>query len=51
MIVNSPAGFTLLLWWHVQVLFQYCPTELLDNNYRRQLVLEEITRYQVRAQH
>jgi 2',5'-phosphodiesterase len=31
-----------------QVLFKYCPTELLDNNYRRQLVLEEAQRYQVR---
>jgi 2',5'-phosphodiesterase len=30
-----------------QVLFKYCPTELLDNNYRRQLVLEEVLRYQV----
>lgn len=30
-----------------QVLFSYCPTELLDNNYRRQLVLEEVKRYQV----
>jgi 2',5'-phosphodiesterase len=30
-----------------QVLFKYCPTELLDNNYRRQLVLEEVARYQV----
>jgi 2',5'-phosphodiesterase len=30
-----------------QVLFKYCPTELLDNNYRRQLVLEEVMRYQV----
>jgi 2',5'-phosphodiesterase len=30
-----------------QVLFKYCPTELLDNNYRRQLVLQEVMRYQV----
>jgi 2',5'-phosphodiesterase len=30
-----------------QVLFRYCPAELLDNNYRRQLVLEEVMRYQV----
>lgn len=30
-----------------QVLFNYCPTKLLDNNYRRQLVLEEVLRYQV----
>lgn len=29
------------------MLFNYCPTELLDNSYRRQLVLEEILRYQV----
>ncbi|WIA16733.1 hypothetical protein OEZ85_013387 [Tetradesmus obliquus] len=29
-----------------QVLFNYCPTKLLDNNYRRQLVLEEVLRYQ-----
>jgi hypothetical protein len=32
-----------------QVLFKYCPTQLLDNNYRRQLVLQEVLRYQVRA--
>ena len=31
-----------------QVLFDYCPTELLDNQYRRQLVLQEVIRYQVR---
>lgn len=31
------------------VLFGYCPTRLLDNNYRRQLVLEELLRYAVRA--
>ncbi|KIY94553.1 hypothetical protein MNEG_13410 [Monoraphidium neglectum] len=29
------------------VLFDYCPTPLLDNNYRRQLVLEEVVAYQV----
>jgi len=29
-----------------QVLFDYCPTELLDNQYRRQLVLQEVIRYQ-----
>jgi hypothetical protein len=37
----------LLLLLSSQVLFKYCPTELLDNNYRRQLVLEELLRYQV----
>jgi 2',5'-phosphodiesterase len=30
-----------------KVLFDYCPTPLLDNNYRRQLVLEEVLAYQV----
>jgi 2',5'-phosphodiesterase len=30
-----------------KVLFGYCPTPLLDNNYRRQLVLEEVLAYQV----
>jgi hypothetical protein len=30
-----------------QVLFKYCPTQLLDNNYRRQLVLQEVLAYQV----
>ncbi|GBF89998.1 hypothetical protein Rsub_02704 [Raphidocelis subcapitata] len=29
-----------------KVLFDYCPTPLLDNNYRRQLVLEEVAAYQ-----
>jgi 2',5'-phosphodiesterase len=30
-----------------KTLFSYCPTPLLDNNYRRQLVLEEVLAYQV----
>lgn len=29
-----------------KVLFNYCPSKLLDNNYRRQLVLEEVLAYQ-----
>jgi hypothetical protein len=45
-VISSSAAATAVAC-HVQVLFKYCPTELLDNNYRRQLVLEEITRYQV----
>lgn len=43
LLLLLPSLFPLLR----QVLFSYCPTELLDNNYRRQLVLEEVKRYQV----